>query len=112
MNNLFNIFQSSSLNTEVKKHLYKQYPRFVQDGKKRNEWKNYLVTIHITQTGCKTCKELSKYVYIDDVFSKGVRDVKYHLLSDAVKKGILLDSCHTSIHTYFEGISNNPNLRK
>lgn len=108
----FSIFNKSSLDPEIKRYLYEQYPRFVQSGKKRNEWKNYLVTIHVTQTGCKNCKELAKHVYVDDVFASGTRSAKYRLLSDAIAKGVLLDSCHTSILTYFEGITKNPRLRK
>lgn len=101
----------NKLSVETIDFLKEQYPRFFQDGKKRNEWKNYLVIIHVTQTGCKKCKELSKHVYIDDVFSKGKPTLKYRLLSQAIKEGVLLDGCHTSIYTYFEGINTHPRLK-
>lgn len=108
---LFKIFKGN-LDPEVKKYLYNKYPRFIQDGKKRNEWKEFLVSIHVTQTGCKKCKELAKHVYIDDVFANGTKSIKYPLLSEAINEGLLLDSCHSSVHTWFEGINTHPKLRK
>ncbi len=104
--------KNGSLSLETITYLKNKYPRFVQDGKKRDEWKNHLVILHVTQTACKKCKELSKHVYIDDVFSNGKPSLEYRLLSDAIADGALLDGCNMRVHTYFEGINTHPRLKK
>lgn len=81
------------------------------EGARNQEWG--VTTIQITQHGstCHLCSPWQGMVLIDDVYSGGKRsDGPYPLLSEAMEAGLFHPNCRHGSGTFFEGISETPEL--
>lgn len=81
------------------------------EGARNQEWGVH--TIQITQHGstCELCSPWQGKVLIDDVYSGGTRDDgDYPLLSEAMEAGLFHPNCRHGYGTFFEGISETPEL--
>lgn len=81
------------------------------EGARNQEWG--VTTIQITQHGstCELCSPWQGRVLIDDVYSGGKpQDGPYPLLSTAMAEGLFHPNCRHGSGTYFEGISETPEL--
>lgn len=78
------------------------------EGEKRKEWG--ISTVLVSQYGACSpiCLPLQGQVYIDDVWSGGMSDGSYPLLSEAIDSGLYHPNCKHTHTTYFEGITEIP----
>ena len=79
-------------------------------GKKRDEWEEYLVISPTLHSTCDTCQPWQGKVLIDDVFASGKPDGKHPLLSEAIEppSHFLGPNCRHPLSTYFEGVTQIP----
>lgn len=93
-----------------------QRATFLGEGKRRDECGIYLVVVTAHANTCAKCEPWQGKVLIDDVFSHPSKDYiqehssKYRLLSEAIKSGFLHPNCRHTLTTYFEGITNLPEV--
>ncbi|WP_244832964.1 phage minor capsid protein [Clostridium sp. BJN0001] len=86
------------------------------EGSKRDEWNIHLVVCSAHANTCPLCEPWQGKILIDDVFSHPSKEYiakykdKYHLLSEAIKKGLLHPNCRHSLNTYFEKVTTIPNI--
>ena len=93
-----------------------QRATFLGEGKKRDEFGVHLVVVTAHANTCKMCAPWQGQVLIDDVFSHPSKEyieeysMKYKLLSEAVKSGFMHPNCRHTITTFFEGITQIPEI--
>ena len=94
-----------------------QRATFLGEGKKRDEWGIHLVVVSAHANTCKMCAYWQGKVLIDDVFSHPSKEYieeyssKYKLLSEAIKAGLIHPNCRHTLITYFEGITQIPEVQ-
>lgn len=79
-----------------------QRARLMAEGDFRKRLKRTLVKITKHGTSCKYCKVYEQQILVDDVYSGGVPDGKYELLSSAMSKGLFHPNCRHKAPTYYE----------
>lgn len=84
------------------------------EGTIRDKYNNHLVFVSAHANCCRLCEPWQGKILIDDVFSRPSDEyikkykVKYKLLSEAIKAGLLHPNCRHTLATWFEGISRLP----
>lgn len=93
-----------------------QRATFLGEGKKRDEFGIHLVVVTAHANTCPKCAPWQGKVLIDDVFSHPSKEYieeyskKYKLLSEAIKAGFMHPNCRHTITTFFEGITQIPEI--
>lgn len=85
-----------------------QRATFEGEGARRAEWGIHTVVISSHVNCSPMCLPWQGRVYIDDVYSGGVSDGGYPLLSTAMRGGLFHPSCRHNKGTYLPGISSMP----
>ena len=81
------------------------------EGERRKEWGESLVLVSQYLQCSPLCIDWQGRVYIDDVYSGGkAGDGPYPLLSTAISGDLFHPNCRHTMSTYFEGISDEPEL--
>lgn len=75
------------------------------EGEKRKEWGVTTVIVKKRGNACPKCLPFCGKILIDDVWSGGVPDGKYKLMSQAIAAGLYHPNCKDIHTTYFEGIT-------
>lgn len=78
------------------------------EGEKRHEWGLSLVAINRRGNACPKCSAFVGKVLVDNVWSGGKPDGKHITMSSAIDAGLYHPRCKDSHHTYYEGLSSNP----
>lgn len=79
------------------------------EGEKRKEWGISTVIMNKRGAACPKCLPFIGKILIDDVWGGGkASDGPYHLMSNAIAKGLYHPNCKDSHTTYFEGITTPP----
>lgn len=79
------------------------------EGEKRKEWEISTVIMNKRGATCPKCLPFVGKILIDDVWGGGkASDGPYHLMSNAIAKGLYHPNCKDSHTTYFEGITTPP----
>lgn len=79
------------------------------EGEKRKEWGISTVIMNKRGAACPKCLPFVGKILIDDVWGGGkASDGPYHLMSNAIAKGLYHPNCKDSHTTYFEGITTPP----
>ncbi|MFQ9509509.1 MAG: phage minor capsid protein [Lachnospiraceae bacterium] len=84
------------------------------EGKERDKWGIHTVIVSAHANTCPLCAPWQGKILIDDVFSSGTKEealkLGYPLLSDAIREGFLHPNCRHTVTTYFEGITQIPEI--
>ncbi|WHH58473.1 phage minor capsid protein [Petroclostridium sp. X23] len=82
---------------------------FVGGGARRDEWGIHTVVVSAHNNCSELCLPWQGRVYIDDVYSSGVKgEVEYPLLSFAIDNGLFHPNCRHNMSPWFDGISSLP----
>jgi hypothetical protein len=82
--------------------------KLTAEGGERNKYGIHTVLISSHGSACPLCQQWQGRVYIDDVYSNGISDGKYPLLSTAIASGMFHPNCQNGLSTYIEGINSIP----
>lgn len=86
-----------------------QRATFLAEGKKRDEWGIHTIFVSAHANTCPKCEPWQGKVLVDDVFSSGTAaeaaELRFPLLSVAMKAGLLHPNCRHTLATYFPDIT-------
>lgn len=79
-----------------------QRAQLIGEGEFRKQINNPLVIVSKHNTTCKLCEPWQGKVLIDDVYSGGTKeDGNYHLLSEAMEKGLFHPNCRHGLPSFY-----------
>lgn len=84
-------------------------PILKKDGRFRKSINRSLVKVTQHGGSCEQCKKWEKKILIDDLFSGGIKNDKYHLLSEAIKDGLFHEGCRHGLTTYYPELDEEDN---